>query len=212
MRGKPKKCFENFFYFRNFIATACLIFLTAGLSFACAADGGIFLTLHAKSKTKNPDVTLKGQVGKGASLSISVNGGDIGPVSLDELNKYHVRVPLAIGNNTIRVVASLGGEEKIVEKNIERKAKTAREKPLWVSIVHTKNRIKKPDVTVRGEAHGVSEVSISVDGVFQGTASVSIRKGKFKFRASLAPGVNIIEARAESGSENVTATRRVTRL
>lgn len=196
---------------KTIIITALAIFFVAGTNFSQAA-GNIFLTLHAKNKTKNPDVMLKGRVGKDASISISVNGEDIGPVSLDGRNKYRVRVPLTIGDNSIRVAASCDGEEKILEKNIKRKARTAQEKPLWVSIVHTKNRIKKPDVAVHGKARGVSEVSISVGGVFQGTALVSTKQGKFKLRVPLAPGVNIIEVRAENSTENVTATKRVRRI
>jgi hypothetical protein len=206
--GKIKKMSKNIFP-KAIITAALAICFVAGTNFSRAEGNGIFLTLHAKKETKNPDVALKGRVGKDASVSISVNDEDIGPVSLDEHNKYRVRVPLTIGGNTIRVAASFGNKEKIIEKNIERKAKTAQEKPLWISIVHTKNRIKKSDVAVRGEARGVSEVRISVDGVFQGTALVSAKKGKFKLRVSLAPGVNIIEARAESGGENITATKRV---
>lgn len=200
------------FSLKTVLAVVLAILFVAGPNFSQAAGGWIFLTLNAKSKTKNADVTLKGRSETGANVSISVNGEDIGPVDLDELDKYHVRVPLAVGNNAIRVVASLNGEEKTIEKNITRKAKTAQEKPLWVSIAHTKNRIKKPDVTVRGQAQGVWEVSIYVDGIFQGTAFVSTGKGKFKFRASLQSGVNIIEARADNGSENVAATKRVRRL
>lgn len=143
-----------------------------------------------------------------------MNGESIGEINLDEYNRYHVRVPLIIGNNTIRVTAEFEGQEKTLEKNIERKAKFAYEKPLWITIVNTKNRIKKPEatVTVRGKAYGVSKVSVSVDGFFQGTALVSNKTGKFKFRASLAPGVNQIEVQAENGKENVTATKRVRRL
>ncbi|HBB36519.1 MAG: hypothetical protein UX02_C0002G0015 [Candidatus Moranbacteria bacterium GW2011_GWC1_45_18] len=199
-------------YAKTFSLIALAVSFFIAPDFSQAKGNGIFLVLRAKSKTKNSDVTLKGRTGKDTSISIFVNGEDIGDIILDEQNRYHVRVPLGIGNNSVRVTARSEGLEKTLEKNIKRKANTAYEKPLWISIAHTKNRIKKPDVTVRGKAHGVSEVQISVDGIFQGAAEVSAMTGEFKFRASLASGVNIIEARADNGSENVIATKRVRRL
>ncbi len=195
---------------QKFIA-AVIVGLVFMLASNALADS-IFLTLKAKKKTKNPDVTLKGRVGIGANVSISVNGVDIGPVSLDEKNKYHVRVPLEIGNNTVRVTASRDGTEKIIEKNIERKSATNKERPLWVTIIYVKNRIEKPDVAVRGKAYDVSEVSISVNGEPQGTAEVSAKTGKFKYRVILPVGVSEIRAEAVKGLENVTATKRVRRL
>jgi hypothetical protein len=194
-------------FLKIILAVVLTISFVANANFSQANGSGIFLTLQAKIKTKNPDVTLKGRTGKDTSISIFVNGGDIGNISLDGQNRYHVRVPLEIGDNSIQVKARSGDQEKTIQKNIVRKTKT-----LFISIVHTKNRILKPDVTVRGNAYGVSEVRISVDGIFQGIAPVSGKKGKFKFRASLDPGVNIIEARADNGLENVTATKRVRRL
>jgi hypothetical protein len=193
-------------FFKTFLWIGLAVVLLAGPHFSHAKGSGIFLILKSKNKTRNPDITLRGRVGKDTAVSIFVNGESIGEVSLDEKNRYHVRVPLVIGNNTVRVVASSGGLEKVIQKNIVRKGKT-----IWISIIHTKNRIKKPDVTVRGRAYNVSEVQISVNGEFQGTALVSA-KGKFKFRASLLPGVNIVEARADNGLENTTATKRVRRL
>jgi len=173
----------------------------------------LFLTVRVKSKISKREVRVKGRVGIGGTVSISVNGVDEGLVALNAANKYSQKVPLSVGRNTIRVTAVRGEQTKIIEKTVTRRATKAIDKPLWVTILHSKNQVKKNNILIRGEAHGVWTVDLSVEGVYQTTVSVRTRVGKFKGRVNLPSlGANTVEATASKDGETVTVTKRILRL
>ena len=105
---------------------------------------------------------------------------------------------------------SKGGSKKT--EVVYLKLTKALEKPLWISIIHSKNQIKRSSIRIRGMAHGVASVMISVNDIYQKTVFLSKKRGKFKTRVNINTGWNEIQVRADNGSENVTATKRVKRI
>lgn len=177
-----------------------------------SSESAPFLTLHVKEKVRKKSVRVKGRAGIGSTVSIFVNGVDQGEIPLRAESRYSKKVPLAVGENTIRVMASRDGTERSIQENVEREATKAIDKPLWITILHSKNQTKKRTMQVKGEAHGVFSVSIAVDGIFQKTATVKTRVGKFKARVTLeGEGAHEIQATAEKNGVFVTATKRIIR-
>lgn len=212
LRGK-KRClsFLVIILLLAFLGEAERIHAASQTSFQPKTDA-LFLSLCVEDKVSKKSVKVRGRVGIGGVVFISVNGKDQGTIKLNAENKYSKKIYLDIGDNLVQVTAVRGEQTKTLEKIVKRKAVKAIDKPLRVSFLHSRNETKKDNILVKGVAHGVWTVDVSVNGEFQVTAKVKTRVGKFKARVRLPLfGDNIIEVTARKENTFVKATKRVTR-